>query len=364
MISIGFPSSYIQGAGLLEKFGKLIAPLGKKPLVIADAFIRELYGEQLKVSLSLTGCELHFATFIGECSPSAIDIAAQEARDHGCDCVIGFGGGKAIDTAKGVKIEIGFPVIVAPTIASNDSPTSRLAITYSESGEFIGPRFLTTNPELVLVDTQIIAQAPVRFFVAGIGDALVTKFEAEQCLLSGTNNFFGGASPQAAICLADLCYRIVREHGASAVQAIKDKVVNDAVEKVTEANILLSGLGFEACGVAGAHAIGMAFSLLSEVHGTLHGEEVAVGLVVQFVLEGRDESFIFDMLEFYQSIGLPASLKDIGLNNPSDEQIRLVSDFAARPGSRLHNMARTMNSDIVFNAIKKATAIVENYRAV
>lgn len=364
MISIGFPSSYIQGSGLLENFGELVSPIGKKPLVIADAFVRELYGERLKASLFSAGCFGYFAEFKGECSPSAIDLAVQEARDHGCDCVIGFGGGKAIDTAKGVKIEIGFPVIVAPTIASNDSPTSRLAITYTESGAFIGPRFLASNPELIIVDTAIIAQAPARFFVAGIGDALVTKFEAEQCLLSGTNNFFGGASPQAAICLADLCYRIVREHGESAVQSIKAKVVNDAVEKVTEANILLSGLGFEACGVAGAHAIGMAFSLLPEVHGTLHGEEVAVGLIVQFVLEGRDEPFIFDMLEFYQSIGLSASLKDIGLNNPTDEQIRLVADFAARSGSRLHNMSRPMDSDIVFEAIKKATAIVEDYRSI
>jgi glycerol dehydrogenase len=216
------------------------------------------------------------------------------------------GGGKTIDTGKAAAQEAGVPLVVAPTIASNDAPCSRVAIIYSESGVLEKALILKRNPELVLVDTQIIAGAPVRFLVAGMGDALATKFEADQCMASNSLNIHRGLQTQASIGLSDLCYRLIRENGLKAKQSAECKVVSEALERVIEANILLSGIGFESGGLAIAHALTRGFSMIPETHGSLHGEEVAFGVLVQMVVENRSDEFMADLMGFYRQIGLPA----------------------------------------------------------
>ena len=363
MNSMGFPLIYRQGVGAFETLGDLCVLFGKKPLVVADDFVLELFSQRLKTVLAGAQVTPVFASFAGECSPSAIDKASDEARSASCDLVIGIGGGKALDAAKGVKLECGLPIVIVPTVASNDSPTSRLAITYSDAGEFIGPRFMVTNPEAILVDTGIIAQAPLRYFVAGIGDALVTSFEAEQCRLSGVENFFGGRPTEAALSLAAHCYQLVRQYGAEAVADVAAKKATEAVEKVVEANVLLSGLGFEGCGVAAAHAVGMAIPEIPGIGGILHGEEVAVGLITQLVLEGRDPDFMRDIFAFYDVVGLPSTLQQLGLDAVTDEKIRIVADFAARPKSRIHNMSMKIDADMLKEAIRTANDMAMAFRA-
>lgn len=360
---VGFPSSYRQGPGLLDDLGEACLPFGTRPLVVADGFVQNEFRARLDKTFAKSNITPIYEEFRGECSPDAIAKATKTAIENDCDFIVGLGGGKAIDTAKGVKIETSLKIMIVPTIASNDSPTSRLAITYSDEGDFLGPRFLPFNPEAILVDTAIIASAPTRFFTAGIGDALVTKFEADQCRVAGANNFFGGQPTEAAMALSDHCYKIVRQYGAQAVLDVDRKEPTEAVEKVTEANVLLSGLGFEGCGVAGAHAIGMALSLLPEIKGILHGEEVAIGLLAQFVLEGRDDEFFKDQLDFFRSVRLPASLPEVGFNEVCEDRLSKVAAFAVRNNSRLHNMSFPISERMVLEALLRSDEIVRSYDA-
>src|SRR5690606_12304627 len=138
-----------------------------------------------------------------------IDRLAAEAAAAGADIIVGVGGGKAIDAAKGVRIARDVPLVIVPTVASNDSPTSRLVVTYTASHVLDEVRRMRTNPDIVLVDTEVLVSAPERFFVAGVGDAISKKFEAAQCIATGKDNFYAARPPRLAQVIADTCYEII-----------------------------------------------------------------------------------------------------------------------------------------------------------
>ena len=354
---IGTPQRYMQGVGALDQIGPVINDLGKKPFFIADAIVMEIVRPRLEEILHRQGLQGAFVEFQGECCRSEIARLAEKCRDATSDIVVGLGGGKTLDTAKGIKFELGIPLIIAPTIASNDSPTSRIIVVYSEQGVFSEALTLPINPDVVLVDTGIIAQAPVRFLAAGIGDALATKFEAEQCYRSGGLNFFEARPCQAALTLADSCYHIIRKNGVLAKKAIEAGLVTEAVEEIVEATILLSGIGFESGGLAAAHAVNQGFTLLEETHRALHGEKVAFGLLVQFVLENRDRDFMEEMIKFYKEIDLPCTLEAIGLKKNSEEKLHTVVKHMCRKESYIYNMTVPLDEKKVLAAILMADTL-------
>ena len=145
--------------------------------MIADKFVRELVGDIVNDSLSEYEVSGVFETFGGECTHEEIDRLTKLAKNHKCRAVLGVGGGKTLDTAKAVAHFAKLPVIIAPTIASTDAPTSALSVIYNELGAFDSYLFYPQNPNVVVMDTNIIARAPARLLVAGMGDALATTLK-------------------------------------------------------------------------------------------------------------------------------------------------------------------------------------------
>lgn len=308
----GGPHLYVQGPDALSQLSERVAALGPRPFVVADAVVMELLGARLKAAL---GPQATFATFGGECTAGEIDRLAEAARQACTGVVLGVGGGKAIDTAKGVRMALLCPIVIVPTIASNDSPTSRLAVLYTDEHVLAEVRLMPTNPDLVLVDTAVIATAPARFFAAGIGDALSKKFEVEQCAAAGGLNFFKGQPTELALAIADRCHAIVRADGIAAMAAVRAQAPDAALERVVEATILLSGLAFESGGLSISHALTRGFSAIPQITRALHGEQVALGLLAQLVAEGRDTAFLVDLKAFYGVVGLPTSLAAFGVTD-------------------------------------------------
>jgi glycerol dehydrogenase len=351
---LGTPQRYIQGVGALEEMGSVLRALGRKPMFVADAVVMNIVRPRIEEILRNDQMEGVFTEFRGECSHGEIERLVEICRTEGCDIGVGLGGGKTSDTTKGIKWRLGLPLVIAPTIASNDSPTSRVIPIYSENGQLVDVQILPINPEVVLVDTGIIAKAPFRFLAAGMGDALATKFEAEQCYQSGGLNFFKGRACQATLALADACYRMIRGHGVAAKKAIEARIVNEDVEQVVEANILLSGVGFESGGLAAAHALNHGFTLVQESLKCLHGENVAFGLLVQFVLEGRSKDFFEDIVGFYKAIGLPSTLEQIGLPHITESQMDTLVERVCRQGSYIYNMNVAVDEQKIREGIMKA----------
>lgn len=266
------PSRYVQGAGELKNLCGHVKLLGKKLFVLTSPSGKSRVEADLAASAAEQGAALVYEAFRGECSMTEIERVKAAFEASGCDVVVGIGGGKIHDTAKAVAYYAGAPVVIVPTIASTDAPCSALSVIYSDEGVFEKYLFLPANPNMVLVDTAVVAAAPVRLLVAGMGDALATYFEARACEASGATNCVGGKTTLAAMGLARLCYDTLLEDGVKARLAVQNGVCTKAVEHVIEANTYLSGLGFESGGLAGAHAIHNGFTAVPETHSMYHGE--------------------------------------------------------------------------------------------
>lgn len=350
-----FPGKYIQGTGAILKLESLINQFGKNAIVLASKSARNyLPAGYLSPSLS---SGIIIEPFSGECNEEMLQTLAERIRDERADIMVGMGGGKAIDTAKIAADRAGIPVIVVPTIASTDAPCSGCAVTYTKEGVFEKVHYQKLNPAVVLVDMDIIVEAPVRFLVAGMGDALATWFEARSCMASGAVNECGGLSTMAGQSLAKLCYDILLEHGLRAKLDCEAGVVSTALNRVTEANILLSGIGFESGGLASAHAIHNGLTLLPETHNSYHGEKVAFGLLAGLIMTGSPDSELNTVYDFCRSVGLPVTLSEIGINKIDRENLMKVAVKSAERGSSIHNEQEGVTAEMVYDAIIKADDI-------
>ena len=238
------PNRYIQGPGIIKEIGKYIAHLGSNFYFIGGPTALSIIKGKISVSLSEKSLSYHFEEFTGECNRVSATGLSKKAKELGAQVIVGVGGGRAIDTAKAVSHELNSALVIIPTVASNDAPCSALSVQYKENHILDRFLILKRNPDVVLVDSKIIAESPTRYFVAGMGDALATWFEAFTCTKSSAKNLSGGISTSAALNLARLCYDTLMKYGVSAKLAVDQNAVTPAVEMVIEANILLSGLGF------------------------------------------------------------------------------------------------------------------------
>jgi len=350
----GSPSRYYQGRGILNQMGEILNLLGNRFFILADEIVLSLVRDTITDSMERSGKIPVWEVFRGECSYPEIHRLRSKAGEAGAQVIVGIGGGKAMDTAKALGQRLNLPVVIVPTIAASDAASTHVAVIYDENHAKKEVLSMREGVSFILVDSEMIAQAPARFLSAGMGDALSKKFEAEACWKSGAKNLFGGKPSFIALRMGQLAYDIVREYGEEAKKSVDRKEVSPALEKVIEANLLLSGLVGANGGIAAAHAIQGGLSIIEEMRLSLHGELVAFGVLVQLILENRESDFINDLIRFYRLIGLPATLEELGLSKVNLKEIERAAAKICESGSYVYNMPFKVNEHVVANAILKA----------
>ncbi len=350
-----FPGKYIQGEGLLSELPQWVHLFGKRGLILASRTAKDK--TLARYARDLTASSISVEPFQGECCEKELNRLSRIISEEKTDIIVGMGGGKAIDTAKIAADRAGIPVIVVPTIASTDAPCSGCAILYSENGVFDSVQYQKMNPQVVLVDTTVIALAPVRFLVSGMGDALSTWFEARSCDRTQSPNECGGYSTMAGLNLAKLCYDTLRMYGAAAKFAGEKHIVTPALNHIVEANILLSGIGFESSGLAAAHAVHNGLTALEETHKYYHGEKVAFGVLTGLQLTDASPQEAAAVFAFCEEIGLPTTLADIGLGNAGRDTLMKAAEKSCAPAEAIHHEAGKITPEKVLSAMIAADAM-------
>jgi glycerol dehydrogenase len=366
------PTKYIQGEDEILNLGYFVKTFGESALLIAHPDDVNRIKEKLSATAEKYNITFVESGFKGECSRQEVARLQQIAKENNCDCTIGLGGGKAIDTAKCVAE--GNALIIVPTIAATDAPTSHSAVLYTPEGAFDDYAYFKQSPSVVLIDTTVIAKAPTRFLVSGMGDALSTYFEARATAKSYSNVNAGlpcgvreslcgpAKGTNASLALATLCYETLLADGVKAKAASDCNQVTSALENIIEANILLSGLGFESAGLAAAHAIHDGLTILEGTHKYYHGEKVAFGTLAQLVLENAPTKEIEEVLDFCLSVGLPVCLSDIGVDSITQEELMEVAKKACIPEESIHSMPFPVTPELVAASIIAADKLGRDYK--
>ena len=394
----GSPERYVQGQNAIAQLGSEMKKLGMKgPVVIVSSNTpHKLLSATWEKSLESNGYSSSYVAFSGVCTSQEAEQIAVEAKRANAKTIIAIGGGQVIDAARAGSIIADCEVVTCPTLAFTNAPCSTLCAMYQSDHSFHEFHVTRQHPTLVLVDTTVVANAPKRMLVGGIGDALATWFEARSVKEARKENFLQGRPTDACTALAKLCYNILIEDGPAAVHSVDTNTVTPALERVVEANTLLSGLGFESGGFCVAHSVHNGLTsqpvcancthsenvasssptqlvlegrpneevwtlplspqLVKNANYT-HGEKVAFGLITQLVLEGRPEGEVNAGMDLCYKIGLPITLKELGIHRDDEKTIHEIAARALEPEETAHNEPFEVTIDMLTDAIRVADRI-------
>jgi glycerol dehydrogenase len=350
------PRRYVQGPGALDELGGLLVPYGRSPVVIVDGPVLALFGERLRASLAAAGLRPDIRVLEGEITYARVAELAEGVPGRGTGVVVGVGGGKSLDAAKAVALGRGLPVVTVPTAASNDSPASAAVAMYDEQHRMVSVDRLPHHPDLVLVDTAVIARAPVALLRSGIGDAVAKKFEADGCWAGTGSTPVGGRPLMSGPVLADACYRALRRHAVPALAACGRGEVTPDVEGLVEAVVLMAGLGFENGGLSLAHSLTRGLMRARGASRAMHGEQVAWGTLVQLAAEHRLDEELLDLVGFHRSVGLPVRLQELGMDEPTPAEVVGIARVAMT-APHLPNLAVAVDEAAVVAAIGRVEAL-------
>lgn len=351
------PQRYIQGPGVLNQIDRYMSLLDAKRVgILASQRGQAAEGQRIAAKLNNDGIVCVAAVFAGECSLEEVERHAGALADENLDCLIAVGGGKPVDAGKSIAYRLNVPVVIVPTLASNDAPTSALSVIYTTDGANDTVEFYPSNPAMVIVDTEVIVAAGERYFVAGVGDAMATWFEARVCFKNSRAFTPVGARPTlASYAIGEICAQTLFENGQAASRAVVAGVCNEEIESVVEANTLLSGIGFESGGLALAHPIALAFTQIDEIHHKfLHGEMVAMGTLIQLAME--DSADAEKVARFFANVGLPIHMAQLSLS-PKDSAALDTIIEATLKNKNSHHMPMPVTADSLRDAMLKANEL-------
>ena len=344
------------GRGVYHRFPALCRQLGRTFVVVGGVTAMEKGMPSLTAALEGTDMELLGALpFGGACTKRAMDNLMEKIAPLKPDFIVGMGGGKAIDTAKGVAFGLGLPLVSLPTLVSNCAPITALSVVYREDGPFDSFQFFDAPPVLTLIDLEIAANAPDQYFRAGMGDTLAKHLEST---FSARSDVLGKEMDHMSaigLALSSTCYGPILQYGREALSEVQRHEAGPAMEICARSIIVSAGLvslmANDDYNCALAHATCYGLSLFEHVErNCLHGDLVAYGALVQLMLDGQEEK-ARELRAFLKTLGTPVTLSEI--NVPLDRTLLNDCLIEAATGPDMAHIPYPVTPDMVFDAMTR-----------
>lgn len=270
--SIAIPALLKVGAGTLDRIGEYLKDAGLKKVVIyfGNGLI-DLFGS--KVMDSLKAAEVSTVEY-QELDTVCIDdiITLAFSLPNQVQAVVSIGGGKVIDAGKYVAFLRNLPFISVPTSSSSDGFSSASASLVVDGKRTSVPAKLAYG---IIVDTQVIKTAPVKFIYSGIGDmlskitALYDWMYEGECGYSVPNDF--------AVMIAK---KAVNSFVRTPFESIQDEVfLKELLDSLAMSGIANEIAGSSAPTSGSEHLISHALDKILKVP-ELHGVQVGIATYI------------------------------------------------------------------------------------
>lgn len=351
------PLKYIQGEGALNHFYENIKNFGENYLFVCSNSGYNATHDELENSFKGSKAKRHYEVFKGISSVGEINRMREIIKKENIDVVVGVGGGSAIDTAKASAYYEKKHIAIVPTVCATDAPCTGLSVIYNDDHSFNSYLFYPNNPDFVMVDSGVIANSPVKFLVAGMGDALGTYFEARACYKTTSKSLENGGITLSAMALCKLCYETLIKDGKKALVSANNKVVTPELDAIIEANTYLSGVGADNGGLCVSHSFYNGVTSLGKKT-AMHGNCVAFGTLVQLLLENGCSEEYNKVRDFIYSVGLPLTLEEVGITK---EDLPQVAKASCAAGESIHNLSGDVTPHELENAIILCDALGHEY---
>lgn len=323
------PAVYINEPGILKQLPDLLKDNGvQSPLVLTDELVHPVIQPYLP-----KGFLEHYPVtlFQGSCTFEEIDRLSQIASSY--DGLVAFGGGQLMDTAKVVADNLNIKTINIPTLPSNCACITTKSIIYSKNHEKVANLRHQKAVDLVLVEPDLLINAPYPYILSGIGDTLAKFYEIRRRI---TDDKLQQLSSKIGRFYLDIC-----RHEMLAVRDIK-KLSSQEIENLLDSIFLVAASVDGIADLDGrsvvAHAFYNAHVKLKGRGLKTHGEVVALGSLLQVILEGRESKFLRkEITNYHEVVGLPLKLADVGIR--TDEEVAaLAAAIACKSDSRVQSV--------------------------
>lgn len=303
---------FFYGEDMISQLAPSIKRFGGRALLLGGPSSVERVLNAIEQDLLANDIQIIVCKHTDPCTKDWADRYSQMAKDNGSTVIVGVGGGKVIDQAKAASCIADLPVITVPTSIATCVASSMVCIMYNEKGQRDGEISLEKEVEVCIADRALIAAAPKRFLAAGILDSMAKLPEVRQKVENCGNPT---ALQRIQIANSQGIWDYLTEHGCEVYDNLEQ---SEYFDEVILTNLLHTSVvsGFAAGGgqLAIAHAVydGMRTYFTEDCKEYLHGELVAVGILIQMHYNGASSEELAEVKRMMEYMHMPMNLREMG----------------------------------------------------
>lgn len=340
-------SEYISGSGALSALDSRLEGFST-PLIVTgeksyNAFKKFYPGNR----------EFRVARYDGTASYEDMRRIADEYGE-GVDVVLGVGGGRVIDTAKGVAQFLNKEYITVPTVIATCAPYAPVAAVYHPDRTFREVGYFKRTAYACVADLDLLIESPEEYFVAGIGDTLAKWYEA--VVLVERSNKYNDPFVRMGLEAAKITRDVLLRDSKEALSSMKEGKVTEQFKNAVDTVFAIAGavgcFAVQYGRMAGAHAVHNGLTLIEETHSVLHGTKVSYGILVQLLAEGKKEE-VERLIPFYKENNLAYNLASVKIVDDVENKIKVVSEFAASDKETFKLAVDNCTPEVVATAMRE-----------